>query len=188
MPDRLDEQLAGRIRPIRLLLLDVDGVLTDGSIIIDDAGAETKHFNAKDGHWLRMLMEFGMEVIIITGRTSRVVEHRARELGIGELYQGVRNKVAVYEEILKRKALSPREVAFIGDDIVDAPLLRRVGFAATVADATDVVKGIVHYAAKAGGGRGGVREICELIIRGQGKWPEVCDIYELTSEGPQGES
>ncbi|MDZ4163708.1 MAG: HAD-IIIA family hydrolase [Smithellaceae bacterium] len=173
------EQLTSRIKPIRLLLLDVDGVLTDGRIIIDDAGTETKNFNVKDGHWLRMLMGFGMEVIIITGRTSRVVEHRARDLGIVELYQGVRNKVAVFQELLKRKALLPEEVAFIGDDLIDAPLLRRVGFAATVADATEVVKDNVHYVARAGGGRGGVREICELIIRGQGKWQEVLDLYEL---------
>ncbi|MDI6726389.1 MAG: HAD-IIIA family hydrolase [Smithellaceae bacterium] len=173
------EQLTSRIKPIRVLLLDVDGVLTDGRIIIDDAGVETKNFNVKDGHWLKMLMGFGIEVIIITGRTSRVVEHRARDLGIVELYQGVRNKVAVYEEILERKALFPEEVAFIGDDLVDAPLLRRVGFAATVADATEMVRDIVHYVAKAGGGRGGVREICELIIRGQGKWQETLDLYEL---------
>lgn len=175
----LDEKLIERLRPIRLLLLDVDGVLTDGKIIIDDRGVETKNFNVQDGHWLRLLMEAGIAVILATGRISKALEYRARDLGIDEVHQGARNKVLVYEEIIARKGLRPPQVAFVGDDVVDIPLLKRVGFAATVADAHEVVKGYVHYVARAKGGKGAVREICELIIRAQDKWPAIAARYEL---------
>ncbi len=174
-----NEEIQEKLRPIRLLLLDVDGVLTDGAITIDDRGVEAKNFNVKDGHWLRLVMELGIEVILATGRVSKALEYRARELGIAEVHQGARNKVQIYEEIIERKGLLPKEVAFIGDDVVDIPLLKRVGFAATVADASEVVKGYVHYVAKSAGGKGAVREICELMIRAQDKWPAIVARYEL---------
>jgi 3-deoxy-D-manno-octulosonate 8-phosphate phosphatase (KDO 8-P phosphatase) len=161
------------------LILDVDGVLTDGAIIVDDAGRETKHFNVRDGHGLRMLMRHEVEVVLLTGRTSQVVNHRARDLGINEVYQGVWNKLEVFEEILRKKNIVAAATAFVGDDVVDVPVLRRAGFSATVADASADLKNVVDYITEQNGGRGAVREICELILKAQGKWPEVAARYEL---------
>ena len=175
IPDALQE----KIKQVRVLILDVDGVLTDGQIIIDDAGRETKHFNVRDGHGLIMLMRYGVEVVLLTGRTSQVVSHRALDLGIKEIYQGVFNKLTVFEEILRKKNIVPAATAFVGDDVVDVPVLRRVGFSATVADASADLKNVVDYVTEQKGGRGAVREICEIILKAQGKWPEVAARYEL---------
>lgn len=174
-----DKNLQERLRAIKLLMLDVDGVLTDGSIIVDDRGVETKIFNVKDGQWLRLLMESGVDVVIATGRVSPSLEYRARDLGISEVHQGVRNKVDIFSNTIKKRGLYPREVAFVGDDIADIALLRRVGFAATVADSSEIVRNYVHYITTARGGKGAVKEISELIIRAQGKWQVIADCYEL---------
>ncbi|MCX5830426.1 MAG: HAD hydrolase family protein [Deltaproteobacteria bacterium] len=179
MREMITEALQEKIKPVRVLILDVDGVLTDGEIIIDDAGRETKHFNVRDGHGLIMLMRYGVEVVLLTGRTSQVVSHRALDLGIKEIYQGVFNKLTVFEEILRKKNISPAATAFVGDDVVDVPVLRRVGFSATVADASADLKNVVDYVTEQKGGRGAVREICEIILKAQGKWPEVAARYEL---------
>jgi 3-deoxy-D-manno-octulosonate 8-phosphate phosphatase (KDO 8-P phosphatase) len=179
MREMITEALQEKIKPVRVLILDVDGVLTDGNIIIDDAGRETKHFNVRDGHGLRMLMRYGVEVVFLTGRTSQVVSHRALDLGINEVYQGVFNKLAVFEEILRKKNIVSAATAFVGDDVVDVPVLRRVGFSATVADASADLKNAVDYVTEQKGGRGAVREICEIILKAQGKWPEVAARYEL---------
>ena len=175
----IPEALQAKMRPLRVLILDVDGVLTNGEIIIDDAGRETKHFNVRDGHGLRMLMRYGMEVVFLTGRTSQVVNHRALDLGINEVYQGVWNKLEVFEEMLRKKNIVPAATAFVGDDLVDVPVLRRVGFSATVADAAADLKNVVDYITEQKGGCGAVREICELILKAKGAWPEVAARYEL---------
>ncbi len=159
-----------RLEPIRLLLLDVDGVMTDGRIIFDSNGVESKAFDVKDGHGLKLLQRVGLQVGIITGRDSRVVDRRAEELGIEILYQGAKDKLIPYREILEKLQLTDREVAYIGDDVVDLPILRRVGFAATVADAVEEVKPCVHYVASKPGGRGAVREVCDLILKETGRW------------------
>jgi 3-deoxy-D-manno-octulosonate 8-phosphate phosphatase (KDO 8-P phosphatase) len=179
MRGMITEALQEKIKPVRVLILDVDGVLTDGKIIIDDAGRETKHFNVRDGHGLRMLMRYGVEVVLLTGRTSEVVSHRALDLGINEIYQGVFNKLDVFEQILRKKNIVPAATAFVGDDVVDVPVLRRVGFSATVADASADLKNVVDYVTEQNGGRGAVREICEIILKAQGRWPEVAARYEL---------
>ncbi|HOJ52359.1 MAG TPA: HAD-IIIA family hydrolase [Syntrophales bacterium] len=171
--------LREKLLKIRVLILDVDGVLTDGRIIIDDDGKESKFFDVRDGHGLKVLMRYGIDVIFMTGRNSRVVEHRARELGVKEVYQGIWDKLACYEEILTRRKLTDEEVAFVGDDIVDIPVLRRVGFAATVADAADETLAYVDYVAKKRGGRGAVREICNLLLKAQGYWPQVREKYQF---------
>lgn len=171
--------LAAKIREVRLLILDVDGVLTDGVIIIDDAGQESKHFDVRDGHGLKMLMRQGVDVALLTGRRSTVVEHRARELGIAEVHQGVLRKLEVLDEILHRRGLPAAAVAYVGDDLVDIPVLRRVGFAATVADAVAEVKEFVDYITVRPGGRGAVRELCELILKTQDKWGDAAARYEL---------
>ena len=166
-----------RLMKIRLLLLDVDGVLTDGRIVIDNNGVETKAFNVRDGHGLKLLQRAGIQVGIITGRRSDVVTVRARELGIDIVHQGVRDKLVPYRELLAQLRLADEEVAYVGDDIVDLPILQRVGFAATVADAIEDVKPLVHYVTQCPGGRGAVREICDLLLKETGRWPEVTAKY-----------
>ena len=142
-----------RLQKIRLLLLDVDGVLTDGRIIYNNQGMETKAFDVKDGHGLKMLQRAGIPIGIITGRQSEVVSFRAAELGIDILYQGAKDKLIPYQEILLNLGLADEEIAYVGDDVIDIPILRRVGFAATVADAVEDVKPYVHYVTRREGGR-----------------------------------
>lgn len=175
----MDNKLTERIRPLKLLILDVDGVLTDGGIIMDNAGQEIKKFHVRDGHGIKLLMRYGIDVLFLTGRSSPVVEHRAKDLGVTEVHQGIWNKADILEEILKKRELSASQVACMGDDVVDVPLLRRVGFAATVADAPEYVKEAAHYVTEKNGGRGAVREVCDLILQAQGKWLDVAGKYEL---------
>lgn len=162
---------------IRLLLLDVDGIMTDGRIQYDTHGGEIKSFDVKDGHGLKLLMRAGIRVGIITGRHSSIVQRRAEELGIEIVYQGAKNKLMPYEEILNTHGFREEEVAYMGDDLVDLPVLLRVGFSATVADAVDEVKQRVDYVASRGGGRSAVREVCEVLLKGAGLWQAVTDRY-----------
>lgn len=162
---------------IKLLLLDVDGVLTDGRIIYDSHGGESKAFDVKDGHGLKLVQRAGIRVGIITGRQSNVVDHRAAELGIELVYQGAKDKLLPFREILKKLSLAPEEVAYVGDDIVDLPVMRQVGFAATVADAVDEVQAVAHMVSTRPGGRGGVREICDYLLKKSGRWSTVTDRY-----------
>lgn len=166
-----------RLAKIRLLLLDVDGVMTDGRIIYDDHGCETKAFDVKDGHGIKLLQRAGIQVGIITGRQSAVVSHRAAELGIGLLYQGVRDKLLPFHEILEKTGLPAEAIAFVGDDLIDLPVLLRVGFAATVADAVEEIKPYVHHVTARPGGRGAVREVCDLILKSSGRWEKVAARY-----------
>jgi 3-deoxy-D-manno-octulosonate 8-phosphate phosphatase (KDO 8-P phosphatase) len=166
-----------RLGKVRLLLLDVDGVLTDGRIIYDNDGGESKCFDVKDGHALKLLQRAGLQVGIITGRRSAIVQRRADELGIRILCQGAKNKLEPYRKILAECGFEDEQVAYVGDDLVDLPILLRVGFAATVADAIDEVKAMAHYVARCPGGRGAVREICELLLKKTGRWAAVTDHY-----------
>jgi 3-deoxy-D-manno-octulosonate 8-phosphate phosphatase (KDO 8-P phosphatase) len=166
-----------RLKKISLLLLDVDGVLTDGRIIFDNNGTETKSFDVKDGHGLKLLQRVGIRVGLITGRQSEVTRHRAQELAIDIVHQGAKNKLIPYQQILAELGLADEQVAYVGDDVIDLPVLRRVGFAATVADACDEVKPYVHYVSRRAGGRGAVREICDLILKGSGHWREATARY-----------
>ncbi|MGE4580573.1 MAG: KdsC family phosphatase [Desulfuromonadales bacterium] len=166
-----------RLTKIRLLLLDVDGILTDGRIIYDHDGVESKMFDVKDGHGLKLIQRAGIRVGIITGRSSEVVALRARELGIDIVYQGAKEKMVPYREILENLGLMDDEVAYMGDDLVDLPVLTRVGFSATVADAVEDIKPYVHYVAQKKGGRAAVREVCDLLLKESGKWSEVTRRY-----------
>lgn len=159
-----------KARLIKLLILDVDGVMTDGRIIYTDGGEEIKAFDVKDGHGVKLLMRGGVDVAILTGRESRVVLHRANDLGINMVFQGAKDKLLVFEEILKAKGLKEEEVCYLGDDLVDAQVMNRVGLSIAVSDAHDELKGCVDYVTKGRGGRGAVRETCELILKAQGKW------------------
>ena len=164
---------------IRLLLTDVDGVMTDGGIIYDANGVETKVFNVKDGHGIKMLQRHGIEVGIITGRTSQVVDLRAKELGIEILYQGALKKLESYLDIKQKTGLLDSQIAYIGDDIIDVPVMRRVIFAAAPAEALIEAKNAAHYVTSHAGGRGAVREVCDLILKGRGLWDEVAARYDL---------
>lgn len=166
-----------KLTKIKLLLLDVDGVLTDGRIIYDNHGNELKAFDVKDGHGLKMLQRAGIEVGIITGRSSDIVARRAGELGIQIIYQGALRKLEPYLEILSEQGVTDEQVAYVGDDVVDLPILHRVGFSATVADAVPDVLLFVDYVASRSGGRGAVREICDLLLRASGKWDEQTKRY-----------
>ena len=162
---------------VRLFLVDVDGVLTDGGILFDGNGVETKRFHVRDGHGVKMMQRAGIEVGIITGRTSEAVRFRAEELGISLVRQGVFDKVAAWREILGEKGISPEESAYVGDDIVDVSLLRQVGFAATVADAEEYVLSEADYVSSRPGGHGAVREIIEFVLKSCGAWDRVSGKY-----------
>jgi 3-deoxy-D-manno-octulosonate 8-phosphate phosphatase (KDO 8-P phosphatase) len=182
-----DEKFVKKIREIRMLLLDVDGVLTDGKIIMNDQGVESKHFDVRDGHGLKVLMRYGIGVALITGRRSSVVVHRAKDLGIEEVHQGVWDKAAVFDDILKKHDLHPGQTAFMGDDIVDIPVMRRVGFAVAVRNADVEAKKIASYVTKSRGGRGAVREVCEIILKAQGHWDDVAMKYAMDGTSPAGD-
>jgi len=169
--------MEAKLAKIKLLLLDVDGVLTDGRIIYDGQGNELKAFDVKDGHGLKMIQRAGIQVGIITGRSSEVVRRRAAELGIEILYQGALRKLEPYCEILEQHRLCDEQIAYVGDDIVDLPILQRAGFSATVADAVPDVLPLVDYVATRPGGRGAVREICDLLLRASGQWDTVTKRY-----------
>ena len=152
------------------LFLDVDGVLTDGHIIINDEGVETKCFNVQDGTGIFLAREAGLQIAFITGRSSEVVARRAREFSIEELHLGVRNKAEVAEEILGRWELGWDRVAAVTDDITDIPLLRKAGVAIAVANAAEEVKAIADHVTTRSGGNGAVREIIEWILKAKGTW------------------
>jgi len=163
MPEELEE----RMRELRLMIFDVDGVLTDGTLYFSDSGAEMKAFNVRDGHGLKMLKESGVEVALLSARRSRAVELRAAELGIALVEQGAADKGAAFDALLARARLSSSAAGFMGDDVVDLPVLVRCRFAASVPEAPDAVRRRVHHVTHAPGGRGAAREVCELIMQAQ---------------------
>ncbi|MGE4560688.1 MAG: KdsC family phosphatase [Desulfobulbus sp.] len=157
-----------RARQVHLLLLDVDGVLTDGSLIYSSDGVEAKCFNTQDGLGLRLLQDSGVSVGIITARTSPMVERRARDLRLAHVFQGQEDKLTAYESILRETGLRPPQTAYMGDDLMDLPILNRVGLAAAPANAVAEIRQRVHYTAERRGGAGAVREVCDLILEAQG--------------------
>ena len=159
-----------KVSKIKLLLLDVDGVMTDGRIIMNDRGEETKAFNVKDGLGLKMLMSSGLEVVIVTGRRSQVLAHRSKELGIEEVYQGVKDKNTVCQQLKKTRGLKKEQVCSLGDDIPDLAMFTESGLCIAVADAVKEVREAADFITKSNGGFGAVREACELILKCQGKW------------------
>jgi 3-deoxy-D-manno-octulosonate 8-phosphate phosphatase (KDO 8-P phosphatase) len=161
------EDLLERMRRLRLMIFDVDGVLTDGTLYFSESGAELKAFNARDGHGLKMLKESGVEVAILSARRSRAVDVRAAELGITLVEQGVRDKGKAFENLITRAHATADAAGYMGDDLMDLPVLSRCGFAASVPDAPELVRERVHHVTRAQGGRGAAREVCELIMRAQ---------------------
>ncbi len=171
------EDIAAKAKLVRLLILDVDGIMTDGSIVYDYEGGETKTFNVRDGHGIKLLMMAGLRLALITARSSRAVLRRADELGITLVYQGARDKLSAFEEILGETSLEQGQTAYMGDDIIDIPVLKRAGFSVTVPDAASEVKERVDYITEKRGGRGAVREVVEIILKEQGKWEGVIKGY-----------
>jgi 3-deoxy-D-manno-octulosonate 8-phosphate phosphatase (KDO 8-P phosphatase) len=155
---------------IKLVLLDVDGVLTDGSIIYDDAGKEIKIFQVKDGLGIRMLKAAGIHTGIVTGRKSNALTCRCRELGISRIWDGVKDKLRTLKEILEEFGVSADETAYIGDDLPDLSIMQNIGLPIAVADAHREVKAASHVITQMSGGHGAVREICEVLLKAQGKW------------------
>ncbi|RJP43000.1 MAG: phenylphosphate carboxylase subunit delta [Desulfobacteraceae bacterium] len=155
-------------KQVKVLLLDVDGVLTGGEIVYTDAGTETKSFNVKDGLGIKLLMDAGVTVGIITGRRSNALLHRCADLGINLIYDGIQNKGAILDTVVKQIGVNADEIAFAGDDLPDIPLLKKVGLAVAVADAHDAVKQIADWVTEKNGGQGAVREICEAILAAKG--------------------
>lgn len=171
------KEIVTRAKKIKLLILDVDGVLTDGGIVLDNRGNEFKAFHVRDGHGIKMLAKAGIQVAIITGRKSRVVERRAKELGIKEVYQGRRRKIETLGKIMRKSGLKENEIAYIGDDIVDVPIFKKIGLPVAVADAAEEAKEYAAVVTRNSGGRGAVREISDLILKARGLWDSVMREY-----------
>lgn len=167
---RISTAVRNKARAIKLLLLDVDGVLTDGRIILDDRGVESKHFDVRDGQGIVLLMRAGIEVGLISARNSKAVRYRAKELGLRIVRQGIQNKATTYGEIRRQSGLADTQIAYIGDDIGDVEILRRVGLAVTVKDGWEEIFRSVDYVTERPGGRGAVREVAELLLKAQNKW------------------
>ena len=160
--------MMSRAKLIRLMAFDVDGVMTDGGLYLSDSGEEFKRFNSLDGHGMKMLQQSGVEIAIITGRTSRCVELRARNLGITHVYQGVERKLDAMIDLLNKLKLSRDAAAYMGDDVVDLSIMRHVGMAISVPESPQLVREHSDYVTQRGGGHGAVREVCELIMAAQG--------------------
>jgi len=170
--------MKAKIKNIKLLALDVDGIMTDGKIIYDSTGNEIKHFDVHDGFGLYLFKKAGMKVAIITARGSRVVVRRAKDLKIDAVYGDANPKLAAYKKMLRRFKVADRQVCFMGDDITDVQLLRRVGFSVTVPNGVPEAKKAADYITKKRGGSGAVREVIELILKTQKKWNKVLEPYE----------
>ena len=166
-----------RAKKIKLLIMDVDGVLTDGRIIYGSDGTEFKSFHVRDGHAMKLANRAGLKMAIITGRDSEIVTRRGKELEVDFIYQKVFNKLEVYEKILQENNLKDEEIAFIGDDIVDLPVMRRVGLSIAVEDAVEELKQESLLITKNPGGRGAVREVIEYILKARGLWEDVTKRY-----------
>jgi 3-deoxy-D-manno-octulosonate 8-phosphate phosphatase (KDO 8-P phosphatase) len=176
---RADDDLAGRCAPIELLLVDVDGVLTDGVIAIDDRGVETKHFHVRDGSAFTFWRALGKRAAILSGRWAPVVNRRAAELGIAPVIQGAAEKGGPFRALIADLGLDAAQVCYVGDDLPDLPVLHAVGLSACPADAAAEVRAAVHVVTIAGGGRGAVREVVETILKHQGAWDGLVARYRV---------
>lgn len=170
------EQLE-KIKRLKLLVLDVDGVLTDGRLFFDDQGREYKCFHARDGHGIKLLRQSGVEVAAISGRQSNSVAIRMRALGVEQVYQGHEDKRAAFAEVLQQLQLQPEQAAHVGDDVLDLPLMRQAGFAIAVQDANFAVKRYADWCTQTPGGLGAVREVCDLIMQVQGTFDRALANY-----------
>ncbi|MGJ0429483.1 3-deoxy-manno-octulosonate-8-phosphatase KdsC [Methylobacter sp.] len=166
-----------KAKKLKLLILDVDGVLTDGKLFFDNEGNEYKAFHARDGHGIKLLRQTGVEVAVISGRKSNSVALRMKNLGIEYVYQGHENKIAAFDEIIDKLRITPDQAAHVGDDLLDLPIMTRVGLAIAVDDANFAVKQHADWCTTLPGGHGAVREVCDLIMQAQGRFEDVVNAY-----------
>lgn len=166
-----------KIKQLKLLILDVDGVLTDGRLFFDEHGKEYKCFHARDGHGIKLLQQSGVEVAVISGRKSQSVAIRMQSLGVEHVYQGHENKRAAFAELLQNLNLQPEQVAHVGDDVLDLPIMLQAGFAVAVFDANFAVKQRADWCTQSPGGLGAVREVCDLIMQVQGTFDAMLQTY-----------
>jgi 3-deoxy-D-manno-octulosonate 8-phosphate phosphatase (KDO 8-P phosphatase) len=175
--------MGGDARPIRLLLLDVDGVLTDGTIVLHHDGTESKRFHIRDGAAIVWAQRAGLRIGLLSARTSEATVQRAAQLGIPIVVQGASDKLAAYEQIVRDTSLADKEIAYMGDDLQDLPVLERVGFSAAPADAAQEVRDTVTWVSSRDGGQGAVRELIEHLLRAQGVWERFVTAYQV-ERGP----
>ena len=173
----IGEDLTNRARRIKLLLMDCDGVLTDGRLWLTADGDEQKAFHARDGQGISLLHRAGLQTGIITGRTSSAVDRRAQDLKISYVRQYAKDKIKALEEILAEAGVTTDECSYIGDDVGDIPVMRRVALAVAVSDAVEETKQAAHYITALKGGQGAVREVCDLVLKAQGRWDEVMERF-----------
>ena len=173
----LADEVKKRLEKVKLVLIDNDAVLTDGRIIYGDYGDELKFFDVQDGFGMTLLQRAGFPVVIISGKKSRINNRRAKELGVAKIFQKVSDKLKVFEKVTKKYKVAPDETLYIGDDLIDLPLLRRAGFAVAPANAVAEVKEAAHYVTERKGGRGACREVVDLLLKVQGKWQAVTERY-----------
>ncbi|MFQ5646584.1 MAG: KdsC family phosphatase [bacterium] len=166
-----------KISRISLIAMDVDGVLTDGSIIFGSGGLESKRFFVRDGHGIKLAQRAGLKIAFITGRSSEVTERRAAELGVSDVYQNAHRKLEPFRELLGKYSLDSSQVCYIGDDVVDIPVMRNSGFSVAVADAASEVCAVADYVTNKPGGRGAVREVIEVILKSKKLWEKVTGRY-----------
>ncbi len=171
------QKLLEKAKSIKLIIFDVDGVLTDGSLFFGDDGLEYKAFNSQDGHGMKMLQNSGVDIAIITGRKSEVVTHRMNNLGVKHVYQGQTEKLPAYKKLTSKLKVYPEEVAYVGDDVVDLPIMIRVGLAITVQDGHELVKKHAHWVCQKPAGKGAAREVCELIMQAQDNLEAMLEEY-----------
>ena len=171
------QEILERAARVKLLIFDVDGVLTDGGLIMDKDGHEYKKFHSRDGHGMKMLQSSGVDIAIITGRNSSVVSHRMAGLGVKHVYQGQEDKRVAYRELLGQLFLQPGETAYVGDDVVDLPVMRLVGLAVAVQDAHPLVKQHAHWQTPSAGGHGAARDVCELVMEARGVLQDQLAVY-----------
>lgn len=180
----ISQSIRDKAKNVKLIIFDVDGVLTDGSLYFDNQGQEFKAFNSKDGHGLRLLLENEVEVALITGRQSELVKHRAENLRLNPdlIYQGYRDKVPAFNDLLEKTGFKHENIAYVGDDVIDLPIMSQVGFSVAVGDANWFVKEQADWTTKLGGGKGAGREVSELILDAQGKLAALYEAYTTGKE------
>lgn len=175
--DKYSENIIERASKIKVLVLDVDGVLTDGGIVYDRFGGERKHFDISDGLGMMLVKRAGLKCVILTAKASKAVTRRAKDLKVDKVYQNFHYKIEALELIRRRYDIKDEEICFVGDDLIDIPVLKRVGLAVTPVNAREEVKSFSHLVTVKEGGRGAVREVCDLLLRSQGKWEDVTKRY-----------
>lgn len=172
-----EQDILERAKRVKILIVDIDGVMTDGRIIYSIYGDELKFFDVQDGFGITLLNRAGIKSVIITAKKSKIVKLRGRDLKVAKTYHGFIDKLIPFNDVLKRFKVSPEEICFVGDDLIDVPVLKRVGLAVAVPNAMDEVKSCAHYVTSKMGGRGAVREICDLLLKSQNKWDLATEKY-----------